>query len=250
MKNSFAYLLPLAIFIASCEKNDDGDEAVVISATGDISPKLNEFRQLLGATLNTTPGAIGGRRETNWDGVPDSLLGKALSNDFFNAVGPGAPASRQRGLVYTAGCGDFRVSNTNFSEVNQKAATEFAPFSGDKSFANINNNLWEIYPKVAGKDEDATVKGFGIVFSDVDTEKATYLEFFNENTSIGKFYVPKHGSTTSFSFLGVYFKNRKITRIRVAHEGKLADGDADISNGGAKDLIILDDFLYDEPVRK
>jgi hypothetical protein len=255
MKNRWAYhlgimMFPLGMLISSCEKNTPSDDIVVISATGNITPKVDEFRQLLGATLNTTPGAVGGRREINWDGVPDNLLGQALPSDFFNPTGDGAPASRQRGLVYAGGSGDFRVSKTNFSEVNQKATTEFAAFSGDRSFANVSANLWDIYPKVAGKDENATVKGFGIVFSDVDTQNGTYLEFFNETASIGKFYVPQHTSASSFSFLGVYFKSQKVTRIRVVHQGKLIDNEPDISNGGTKDLITLDDFLYDEPVKK
>lgn len=252
MKNSLAYVFAaaLAVFNSSCEKDSAADDAIVISATGDITPKINEFRQLLGSTLNTTPGAVGGRREVNWDGIPDNLLGQPLPNDFFNTVGDSVPASRQRGLVYAAGSGDFRVSKTNFSEVNQKAVGEFAAFSGDKSFANVSNNLWEIYPKVPGKAEDATVKGFGIVFSDVDTQNGTYLEFFNGSSSLGKFYVPQHNATSSFSFLGVYFRTQKITSIRVVHQGRLADGQDDITNGGPKDLITLDDFLYDEPVKR
>ena len=243
-------MIALAILFSSCEKETAADDAVVISATGNISAKVDEFRQLLGATLNTTPGAVGGRREINWDGVPENMLGQPLPNDFFNPTDAGAPTSRQRGLVYAGGSGDFRVSKTNFSEVNQKAVTEFAAFSGDKSFANVSSNLWDIYPKVPGKDENATVKGFGIVFSDVDTQNGTYLEFFNENASLGKFYVPQHTTASSFSFLGVYFKSQKVTRIRVVHQGKLADNEQDITNGGAKDLITLDDFLYDEPVKK
>jgi hypothetical protein len=94
------------------------------------------------------------------------------------------------------------------------------------------------------------VRGFGAVFSDVDIPNTTFIEFFNETESLGKYFIPAHDQSTSFSFLGVYFNdNQKITRIEVGHPGVLSDGKADISDGGPKDLIVLDDFFYAEPQR-
>jgi hypothetical protein len=240
------------IFSASCSKdkenNNDNDNVVVISGTGDINQKLNEFRQLLGAQLNTTPGVVGGRREINWDGVPEEFLNKKLPNDFFNPTGPAASVSNQRGLRYSAG-GNFQVSKTNFAEINPAASGQFTSFSGDKSFANISSNLWEVGFQVPGQNVDASVKGFGIVFSDVDLSKSVSLEFFNEEKKLGKFFVPaKEGS--NFSFLGVYFKNEQITSIHVAHDGQLDKGQNDISNNGPVDLVVMDNFLYNEPVKK
>ena len=237
------------ISAAGCEK-DKAETIIVVTANGNINAKLDQFRQVLGATLNTTPGAVGGRREINWDGVPDSLLGKSLPNDFFNPVGTEASlASRQRGLLYEP-VGEFVVSNDNFTAVNSQAASQFAAFSGTNAFTNTNAVLWQIDPKVPGETADATIQGMGIVFSDVDVESSTFMEFFSESRSLGKFFVPKHDNTTNFSFLGVYFKNEKVTHVRVGHDGKLADGEKDISQGGTHDLVVLDDFLYDEPVRK
>src|SRR5262245_46279509 len=86
--------------LTSCEKDTESD-VVVVTGNGNISGKVDEFRQLLGATLNTTPGAVGGRREINWEGVPDSMLAKTLPIDFFNPVGAEpSMAARQKGLVY------------------------------------------------------------------------------------------------------------------------------------------------------
>lgn len=248
--NTFSLLI-LLIFLISCTKdksNSGNDNVMVIAATGDINPKLDEFRNVLGAQLNTTPGATEGRREINWDGVPDELLNKKLPENFFNPTGSEATVANQRGLKYSA-TGNFQVSKTNFAEINAGASNEFSSFSGTKSFANISSSLWDVEFQVPSKTEAAFVKGFGIVFSDVDLPNSTSLEFFNENKSLGKFFVPaKNGS--NFSFLGVYFKNEKVTRIKVDHDGELDKGQNDISNNGPVDLVTMDNFLYNEPLKK
>jgi hypothetical protein len=41
--------------------------------------------------------------------------------------------------------------------------------------------------------------------------------------------------------------NERITRVTVSHDGFLAEGTKDVSDGGTKDLIVLDDFIYSEP---
>ena len=239
----------VGVFLLSACKKDKENNIVVITASGDITAKVNEFRQVLGAQLNTTPGVTGGRREINWDGVPDSLVGKPLPVDFFNSIDVNAPAARKRGLVY-ASSGEFRVSKTNFVEINSSAANQFGVFSGDKNFANISTNAWDVFPQVSGTSIAATVKGFGIVFSDVDVANSTFIEFFNGSQSLGKYFAPVRTASSSFSFLGVYFKTEKVTRIHVGHDGNLSTGGNDVTNGGTKDLVVLDDFLYDEPVKQ
>lgn len=244
-------MLAVATF-AACSKDksdaiDNNNNTVVISATGNIDAKLDEFRQLIGNQLNTTPGVTGGRREINWDGIPDNLLNKKLPGDFFNPVGEQAPVANQRGLVYSAG-GNFQVSKTSFAEVNASAGTQLTSFSGNKIFANTSSKLWDVEFQVAGQAVAASVNGFGVVFSDVDLPQSTSLEFFNGQKSLGKFFAPaKNGS--NFSFLAVYFKNEKITRIRVAHDGPLDLGQEDVSNNGPVDLVAMDNFLYNEPVK-
>ena len=247
MKNIITAVLLFGVF-AACKK-ENNDNVIVISAAGDITARVNEFRQLLGDKLNAAPGATGGRREINWDGVPDDLLGKPLPANFLNNTEPGAPESQQRGLIYE---GDtFEVSKTDFSEINPDASGEFTAFSGTKTFTNISDNLWGIGFEVPGEDETATVKGFGIVFTDVDVANNTSLEFFDGNKSLGRFFAPVQQPGSKHSFLGVYFKDQRITKVQVQHgNGLLNKGEKDISAGGATDLVILDDFMYDEPVKK
>ena len=243
-------IILVIIVVAGCSKDSErinDNNTVVVSATGDINPGLVEFRELLGSQLNTTPGAVGGRREINWDGVPEDLLHQKLPTNFFNPTGPQANINNQRGLVYSAE-GNFQVSKTNFAEVNADAGSQFSSFSGNKIFANVSSKLWDVEFQVPGQSLTASVKGFGIVFTDVDKPNSTSLEFFNEEKSLGRFFAPaKQGS--NFSFLGVYFKTEKITRIQVSHEGQLDNGDIDISNNGTMDLVAMDNFLYNEPVK-
>jgi hypothetical protein len=243
-------LFGLTIFYSSCKKEhqEQQQQPVVIKATGNIQDEVDAFRHLLGDQLNVTTGVIGGRREINWDAVPDSLIGKRLPANFFNPVGATAPVARQKGLVYSTGA-EFRVSNINFTDINANGAGQFSAFSGSNTFASISSNRWEVGFEIAGASTAAAVKGFGVVLSDVDLSNSTSLEFFNGEKSLGKFFVPAHDGTTSFSFLGVYFPgNEKISRIAVSHDGILSDGQKDISDNGSHDLVVFDDFLYSEPV--
>ncbi len=237
----------------SCKKDNDKvefDDVIVFQASGNITAEMDEFRQTIGGSLNTVPGASGGRREIDWDGVPAELIEKDLPLDFFNPTAPESPAIRQRGLVYPSGSGvaGFQVSNNSFAAVNSQASSSFNAFSGANTFANVRAKAWDMKFQVPGKNIDAAVKAFGLVLSGVDQPNSTSLEFFNGSKSLGKFFAPPHDSSSSFSFLGVYFKNEKVTSITVNHQGILIDGEADISNGGSKDLIVLDDFLYSEPI--
>lgn len=142
------------------------------------------------------------------------------------------------------------VSANKFANTAPEAAEEFEAFSGTKVFANPGSALWEIGFEMAGQPLAAGVKGFGLVFSDVDLPNSASLEFFNGNKSLGKYFVPAHDAVSGFSFLGAFLKNdERITSIKVNHDGFLSAGGKDISDGGTHDLIVMDDFLYSEPIQ-
>ncbi len=237
-----------SILFFSCNKDNSspGDGIMIMKATGDINDEVSAFKNMLGP-LNTTPGVTGGHREINWDGVPDSLLDKPLPEDFFNQTSANASAATQKGLNYSPGT--FVVSDNGFSSVNSNASSEFSSFSGDNAFANTTASKWDVKFQTAGTTESASVQSFGLVFSDVDEDNSTSLEFFNDERSLGKYFVPAHDANSSFSFFGINFNNgERITKVTVEHAGFLSEGIADISQGGLKDLIVLDDFIYSEPV--
>lgn len=133
-KSVAVIVLTASIFTTSCKKNDyhggkDDDDknppqvqANVFSAASDsagIVSKLDEFRNALGSTLNTAPGAVGGRREVNWDAVPANLTNiNGFPSDFFGQSDPALPNGRKRGLLMTNTGTSFRVDTTDFSEID------------------------------------------------------------------------------------------------------------------------------------
>jgi hypothetical protein len=236
--------------ITSCKKEKDTNtapQAIVVAGSGDITVKVNEFRNLLGAVINTTPGHTDGRREINWDAVPDAYIGQKLPSDFFNPIDPGAEAALQRGFVYSPDV-DARISKNSFTDLEASNGTEFSAFSGAKTFSAVSNNLWNVDFEIPGQRVTGSINGFGAVFSDVDDASSTAIEYFSGNKSLGVYKVPVRTAGTTHSFLGVYFPYEKVTRLRIIQGGAtVANGVKDVSAGGAKDLVIMDDFLYDEP---
>ena len=250
-----AFLLTVLFF--SCDK-DDSDynpspelpEATVLKAAGDsagIVAKLNEFRLLAGDPLNTAPGANAGRREVNWDAVPANFTNSNnFPFDFFGSADPNLGNGRKRGLILINTGTSFRVDSTDFSEIDPSYPAQFEAFSRKRLFTYVNNNVTEISFKVPGTNTNAFVKGFAVIFSDVDNANSTTVEYFNGSKSLGVFAATP--APQGFSFVGVGFPDEKITRVKITSgNGLLANGVKDISAGGTKDLVVMDDFLYDEP---
>jgi hypothetical protein len=252
------FLITGAIFMVSCSKDDNNEylppsptpQATVVQASGDLTGALTEFRKLLGDSLNAVPGKTTGRREVNWEGVTPSLNNSdAFPFDFFNTIDPAAPAGRKRGLLYVNNGTTFRVDSADFASIDASYAAQFNAFSGKRTFSGANSHITDVTFQVAGQTTPASINGFGVVFSDVDDANSTSMEFFSGSKSLGVFKVPVAGAN-SFSFLGVHFASQKVTRIKItAGTAKLAAGVKDMSDGGTKDLVIMDDFFYNEPVQ-
>lgn len=253
----FSLLLSVAFF-AGCNKDDNifyppaGPQSTIVKASGDeaaIAPQLNQFKSLLGDTVNNVPGKTTGRREVGWDGVPPTLTNNNnFPFDFFNVTDPLGANIRKKGLLYLDKGSPLRLDSSNFADIDPSYADEFIPFSKKKSIIAANSNTSEIIFKVSGTNMDAFVKGFGIVFIDVDDANSTYLELFNGVKSLGLFKAPVRKQSGGFSFLGVYFPDEKITRVKItAGNAALAPGVKDLSDGGNKDLVVYDDFFYNEP---
>ncbi|WP_439555327.1 hypothetical protein [Dyadobacter sp.] len=220
-----------------------------VKGSGDISSQLASFRTLLGSQLNTTPGQTGGRREINWDAVPDNQTNtNTFPGDFFNSTDPAAAAGRKRGAIFTTHGSGLRISDKNFSDLVSGYDDQFNAFSPARTFAAVGSNKMDVTFKVPGTDKNAFVKGFGVVLSDVDKANSTTLEYFEGDKSLGKLSAPTRKDDQGFSFLGAVFPDSKITKVTITA------GSAAISkkyNGSSEsDLVIMDDFLYSEPIEE
>jgi hypothetical protein len=218
------------------------------SAQGDsaaIAVELVAFRAALGGALNApnAPPADSGRREINWDGVPAALTNvDTFPGTFFNV-------NSKRGAVFiTPGTG-FRVDSTGFASDNAALAAQFQAFSPKKLFAAVGSNLVEVDFKLVGTTTDGVVKGFGVVFADVDRTGSSRVEFFDAaGVRIADLPAPAQSGAHQFSFIGAVFDSALVAYVRITSGDAALNGTlTDISAGGTNDLVVMDDFLYGEP---
>lgn len=223
----------------------------VVTASGNITAAVDQFRQILGDPFNLIPGEQPrGRREINWDAVPPEFTNvNNFPGDFFNATDPAAPAGRRRGAVFTTRFAGFRVSDNDFSDIDPSYDAQFDDFSPVRTFMVAGGNTLDVTFRVAGTDTPALVKGFGVVFSDVDRVGSASIELYNRHgRRLGKFSALPRSDAGGFSFLGAAFDRSVVARVRIkSGESALGPGILDVSDGGRADLVVMDDFLYGEP---
>lgn len=223
--------------------------AVVVRGAGDIRPAVNRFRRLLGPDNGGAPGRRStGRRELNWDGVPDELAAPhALPGDFFNAT----VAPRARGAVLrtpgdhvavSADADNPDAAPVRFGDVNPAYPTVFRTFSAERLFSPIGSNIVDLRFRVPGTSRRALVRGFGAVYTDVDRRETTAFRYFDaRGRSLGAFRVPV--SRNGLSFLGVRFPAAVVARVRIEYGSDALGPDDDASH----DVAVMDDFIYGEP---
>ena len=230
--------------------------AVIESASGltaaDILAARDQFRiDLGGGTVAGANGSFGGqRREINWDGVPDSLAApNNLPANFFNVNSP-------RGVVFSTPGTGFEVSANagvapvRFDNINPSYSSTFQVFSAQRLFTALGSNIVDVSFFVPGTSTPATVKGFGSVFSDVDRASTTSISYFDSsNNLLGTIFVPAQIGSQTFSFLGVSFNaGERIGRVRITNGNAALAGNVNDQNGDNTDLVVMDDFIFSEPV--
>jgi uncharacterized repeat protein (TIGR01451 family) len=237
--------------LALCTISRGAIGQVVFSASGaspaGIQATVDSFRAALGALNPNTPGSFGsGRREINWDGVPDaSSAPNNLAANFFNVNSP-------RGVVFTTPGTGFQVSArvasgtpVLFGNINPTYPTTFQAFSPERLFTALGSNIVDVQFFVPGSATPALSRGFGAVFTDVDAANTTSIALFDgNNNSLGQFFVPA-GVSGGLSFLGIVEPAASIARVRIT-SGNTLLGPND--NGTTIEVVVMDDFIYGEPV--
>lgn len=254
-------LLPAAacaLLVFGCSDDDDkstapGPTPTVVSGTAadaaGLATYVAQYRALLGSDNGGDPGTRGesGYRELTWDAVPDEESAPyAYHGNFFNAT----TAPRARGIVLSTPGSHLEVSASianptstlpRFGDINAQYPTIFKTFSGEKLFSPVGSNVVDVRFFVPGTDVPAAVRGFGAVYTDVDT-RHTAFEYFDQNgNSLGTYETPI--SNESLSFLGVAFDRAVVYRVQVRY-GTTALGPNDDAN---HDVAVMDNFIFGEP---
>jgi hypothetical protein len=205
-----------------------------------------------GGTTAAANGSFGGvRREINWDGVPDQFSApNDFPSDFFNTRSP-------RGVVFSTPGLNFQVSanaasgtRVRFGNLNPVYVKDFGVFSPERLFSPIISTTTDVHFFVAGSKTPGLVKGFGAVFSDVDSATSTSLQFYDRNdTLIATIAVPATPGDATHSFAGATLPgDPQIARVRVISGGQVLSNGTDDSAQASRDKVAMDDFIYSEPV--
>jgi len=251
---STALVLANSISGAQVVRTAAGADAAAIQAT------VDQFRADLGGANNGVGGSFTtGRREINWDGVPDAFASpNNLPVNFFNVNSP-------RGVVFSAAIiADLRVSanSTNptstpirFGELDPSYPGTFLQvFSSQRLFAVIHptaNGLddapvLDVFFYIPGTNIPATVSGFGVVFSDADVlNKSGIICYGVDGTQIGIGFAPV--ANGGLSFVGVSFNaGERISHVKIGGGTDIL-APTNVEGMNNNDLVAMDDFIYGEP---
>jgi hypothetical protein len=210
-----------------------------------IQSSVDAYRADLGALNPNVPGSFGsGRREINWDGVPDAFAApNLLPADFFNVNSP-------RGAVFATSGSGFQVSANagvapiEFDNINPTYSSLFTIFSPQRLFTALDSKRLTVRFFEPGSTTPATSSGFGAVFTDVD-RPGTRIDYFNAmGRKLATFDVPISPGSETLSFLGVRFLEDRVAEVSIrSGNNKLGPNET----GGGRDLVVMDDFIYGEP---
>src|SRR5438094_9679112 len=197
---------------------------ITFSASGSspagIQATVDAYRADLGTLNPNVAGSFNtGRREINWDGVPDSFAApNNLPPNFFNTNSP-------RGVLFATPGTGFQVSANavnptatpvRFGNIDPNYPTFFQAFSQQRLFTALGSTVTDVTFFVPGTNTPALTRGFGSVFTDVDVAGSTTIQYFDQNgSSLGTFAAPATAGNQTFSFLGVSFPNAVISRVRI-----------------------------------
>ena len=213
----------------------------------DLTSTLDQFKLNLGGLEHTTNANAGstGYRNINFD----DASGGAFNGNFYNVTNP-------RGLKLTTDGTGFQVSrispveDVRFGNINSTYPSLFKAFSGERLFTPIDSRTTEVtftMPQSTGTE--ATVRGYGVIFSDVDLLGSTTFQAFDEddNSLTGVNPVEVIPLNNGFSFIGVFTTaGERISKvILTSGNTSLAAG---VNETATEDLVVIDNMLYTQPV--
>jgi hypothetical protein len=224
---------------------------VVFEASGespaDIQDTVDAFRAFLGDLNPNVAGSFpNGRREINWDGVPDAFAApNPFPANFFNANSPRGAVFFTPGTGFQVSADDANPTNTpvRFGNIHPVFPKLFSTFSPQRLFAALDSTITEVLFFVPGTHGPATVDGFGAVFTDVNRNDSTKIEYFDVDGVLlfSQNVLPGSTKRGSLSFLGVGFDGgERVFLVRITAGNR-------VLKTPARDVVVMDDFIYGEP---
>lgn len=220
-----------------------------------IQSAVDQFRTDLGGANNGVGGSFKtGRREINWDGVPDNFSApNFLPVDFFNANSPRGVVFSSRttfgdtsAFIVSADSNNPSTTPVRFADIDPSYSGIFQTFSAERLFTARSNNVTDVSFFIPGTSVPATVSGFGVVFTDVDQNGPTYVKYYGVNGKLLGFQNAA-AANGGLSFVGVSFNGgERVSRVEIV-SGNQVLSNGIVDNGASNDLVAMDDFIYGEP---
>jgi hypothetical protein len=251
----FTVILTAVFLLAALTTALAGDPVVRQGAgqtPADIQAVVDAFRADLGSN-NGVGGTFGnGRREINWDAVPDARSApNNLPANFFNANSP-------RGAVFATPGSGFQVSAklgnptstlVRFGNLNSAYVNFFSTFSPERLFTALDSVVTDVNFFVPGTATPALTKGFGVVFTDINNVGGAQLDYYDGQGNLlfrraaPIEQLPRQG----LLFIGVSFDSPVIAWVRI-RTGNLPLGPNNVDGiPPSADVAAMDDFIYGEP---
>jgi len=250
----------------TAQAQDSQPTPLVFQAAGpdatSIQGAVDAFRASLGDNNLNNPGPLQkGRREINWDGGNPNLM------DTTPPVNPFVVFLNTRGSQYkTPGLGLSQAPPAGGVQgglavlfANPTYGRIFRTFSRSRLFTPVGSNITEASFSIPGTNGNAraAVRGFGVVFTDVDQPDGTVLSATGNNHKASTVveYFGKNGRLLfsssvaaspgegNLSFFGIKFDDARIASVRIT-AGNVAPGPNDDAR---HDVVMMDDFIYGEP---
>ena len=261
---------------AAQPENPDGFVAPAVfqvagPTASSIQSTVDAFRAALGEPNNANnPSQPTGRREINWDpDVPGTFPPGQESDEVWQIRHTTtAPVTPFDVFLNTRGA-QFSTPGEGLSQGPPSSGPQgglavlfnnptygriFSTFSPFRLFTPVGSNITEALFFIPGTNgaTPANVRGFGAVFTDVDQPDgsgnrgaSTLIQYLGvDNKVLFSSFVPASPGDRSLSFFGIVFDDARITRVRIT-TGEVAPGPDD---DGKNDIVVMDDFIYAEPV--
>jgi hypothetical protein len=232
--------------------------AVAGSNPAEVQPTFQALRDAIGGNNN---GAVSnvvfttGRREINWDGVPDTVAAPNLMPaNFFNAN------SKRGAVFFTPGTG-FQISAktgnptgtpVEFGNITAGLQNQFQAFSPQRLFTALDSAVTEVHFFVPGTQTPATVSAFGSVFTGVSHAGPTHIEYFDAQGALLHSQVIPASGHQGLSFAGTSFNaGERVFVVRITSGNVELDTTVGLipnpRGDDPADAVVMDDFIYAEP---